>query len=60
MGWLADKAYEEAQAKAFREWKASLSRQDYLRWQWDRHRHFLGGAVVGVIILSIIWRLTKP
>jgi hypothetical protein len=59
MGWRADKAYEEAQAKAFQEWRASLNRMEYFRWQWDRHRHFLSGVVVAGIVALVIWWLTK-
>ena len=56
MGWRADKAYEEAQREGFRKWKVSLTWREYLAWQWDRYRHFLGGVatVAGGLLM---WRL---
>jgi hypothetical protein len=59
MGYRADKAYEEAQQESFRDWKASLTWREYWSWQWDRHRHFLGGAAAGGVVMLVIWWLTK-
>lgn len=59
MGWRADKAYEEAQAKAFKEWKASLSWREYWSWQWDRWQYFVLGALpvaVGFLIAEFVLR----
>lgn len=56
MGWRADRAYEEAQREDFRTLKASLTWREYLAWQWQRHRHFLGG-VATVLGALLIWRL---
>lgn len=55
MGWRADRAYEQEQAKAFQEWKASLTWREYLSWQWDRHRHFLAGAASAVVVIALVW-----
>jgi hypothetical protein len=59
MGWRADKTYEEAQARNFREWRASLTWRAYRSWQWSRHQHFFGGVAAGGIVMVAIWWLTK-
>jgi len=54
MGWRADKAYEEAQAKAFKQWKASLSWREYLSWQWRRWWPLAAGAATGLLAFLIL------
>jgi hypothetical protein len=59
MGWRADKAYEEAQAKAYREWKASLTCREYVSWIWDRWWPFVAGATTGIMIFLAVELLTR-
>jgi hypothetical protein len=59
MGYRADQAYEEKQQESFRDWKASLTWAEYWSWQWDRHHHFLGGAIAGGVVMLVIWWLTR-
>lgn len=48
MGWRADQAYEEAQRKAFQEWKASLTRREYWSWMWQRWWPLIAGSACGL------------
>jgi hypothetical protein len=50
MGWRADQAYEQAQAKAFKEWKASLTWREYALWIWNRWWAFAAGAATSTMI----------
>jgi hypothetical protein len=50
MSWRDDQAYEEAQLKAFLEWR------EYWSWQWERWRYFLAGAST-VWAGILLWQL---
>lgn len=59
MGWRADQAYEEAQKKDFKEWKASLSWAEYWTWESQRWGPFVGGvAVGGALCVVVVWLLS--
>jgi hypothetical protein len=49
VGYRADKAYEEVQAKAFREWKASLTWPEYWSSMWRRWWPFVAGGACGLL-----------
>lgn len=59
MGWRADKAYEEAQSKAYREWKASLTWAEYASWIWNRWWPFVAGAATAIMIFLTVEFLTR-
>ena len=49
MGWRADAAYEKAQREDFLAWRRSLTWNEWLRWQADRHWAFALGAASVVV-----------
>ncbi len=57
MGWRADRAYGEAEKEAYHKWRASLTRTEYLQWQWARWRHFVAGAATAGSWGLVFWWL---
>lgn len=58
MGWRVDQAYDEAQKKDFREWKASLSWPEYWSWRFRMWGPFICGVIASAaLVATIAWIL---